>query len=279
MSEPAAGILRVACVQLNSRGDKGENVAAAARLVEEAAAAGARLVALPETWTFKGSHAGIIEAGEWLDGPSAGLMRDLATTLGIYLLAGSFYERMEGSDLLSNTSVLFGPTGERLAVYRKIHLFDVTVGDTVYRESETLQGGHDLVTAEIDGVTAGLTICYDVRFPELYRALALRGARVFLAPSAFTQHTGRAHWEILVRARAIENGCYMIAPDQSGEYLPGRRCWGHSMIVDPWGRVLAVREEGVGLCVADLDLSQVDEVRKAVPALQHRRPDAYGSLG
>ena len=278
MSAPASSTLRVACVQLNSAGDRDENVATAVRLVEEAAASGARLVAMPETWTYKGPHAGIIESGEWLDGPSTTLMRDLAARLGIYLLAGSFYERREGSDLLSNTSVLFGPGGERLAVYRKIHLFDVTVGDTAYRESETLQGGHELVTAEIDGVTAGLTICYDVRFPELYRALALRGARIFLAPSAFTQHTGRAHWEILVRARAIENGCFMVAPDQSGEYLPGRKTWGHSMIVDPWGRILAVREEGVGVCAADLDLSQVDEVRKAVPALQHRRPDAYGPL-
>jgi len=271
--------LRVACVQLNTRDDKPANVATAAGLVEEAASQGARIVALPETWTFKGAHAGIIESGEWLDGPSTALMRDLAARLSIYLLAGSFYERTEGTRLLFNTSVLFGPRGERLAVYRKIHLFDVTVGGAAYRESETLAAGAELVTAEIDGVTAGLTICYDLRFPELYRALALRGARIMFAPSAFTQHTGRAHWEVLVRARAIENGCFVVAPDQTGEYAPGRATWGHSMVVDPWGRILAACEGGVGICLADLDLSQVDVVRESVPALRHRRPDAYGPLG
>jgi predicted amidohydrolase len=270
--------LRVACVQMSSRQDKRENVATAAALVEEAAAAGAQLVALPETWTYKGPHAGIVGSGEELDGPSTSLMRDLAARLGIYVLAGSFYERVGGEDLLFNTSVLFGPGGERLAVYRKIHLFDVTVGNTAYRESETLRGGREIVTADVAGVTVGLTICYDLRFPELFRALALRGARILFAPAAFTQHTGRAHWEVLVRARAIENGCFVVAPDQTGEYLPGRATWGHSMIVDPWGRVLSVRDERVGICIADLDLGQVDEVRAAVPALLHRRPDAYGPL-
>jgi predicted amidohydrolase len=265
----------VAAVQLNSRDDKAANVGAAEGFIREAAAAGARLVVLPETWNFKGSARGIAENAESLDGPSTSLMADLAGELGIYLLAGSLYEATGRPGRSFNTSALFGPSGERLAVYRKIHLFDVNAGPVSYRESESLAAGNQIVTAEVDGVTVGLSICYDLRFPELYLSLALRGARVLLVPSAFTAYTGAAHWHVLVRARAVDTGCFVVAANQVGVYLPGRECYGHSMIVDPWGRVLAELSDGPGVCLAEIDVAEVDRVRADLPVLAHRRPDAY----
>jgi len=278
--------LRVACVQMNTRGDVAANVGAAAALVEEAAAAGAVLVALPETWAYKGGREGIHASAEAVDGPSNAALAQLAARLGIFVLAGSIYEPSPEPGRVYNTSALFGPHGDLLAVYRKIHLFDITAGTTVYRESDDVMPGADLVTAEIDcgstetaapaaPVTLGLTICYDLRFPELYRSLALRGAQILCVPSAFTAYTGAAHWKVLLRARAIENGCFVIAPGQVAEHLPGRECFGHSMIVDPWGTVLAEVQDGVGFCVADLDLGRVAEVRAQIPSLHNRQPVAY----
>jgi predicted amidohydrolase len=284
--------LRVACLQMNTRGDVAANVRAATALVEAAAAAGARLVALPETWAYKGGREGIRASAEAVDGPSNAALAQLAARLGIFVLAGSIYEPSPEPGRVYNTSALFGPDGGLRAVYRKIHLFDVTAGATVYRESDDVTPGAELVTAEIDPgeavpgrsaetaapaapVTLGLTICYDLRFPELYRSLALRGAQVFCVPAAFTVYTGAAHWEVLLRARAVENGCFVIAPGQVAEHLPGRDCFGHSMIVDPWGAVLAEVQDGVGFCVADLDLGRVAEVRAQIPSLRDRRPDAY----
>jgi predicted amidohydrolase len=264
-------------VQLNSRADKAANVAAAAELVRRAAAAGARLIVLPETWTFKGGHAEFAAAAEAIDGSSNTVLAGLAAELGVYVLAGSIYERSDRSDRFGNASVLFDPAGAPLAVYRKIHLFDAVAGAKVYRESDDLVAGDELVTAQVDGVTVGLTICYDLRFPEIYRALALRGACVILVPSAFTEATGRDHWEVLLRARAIENGCFLVAAGQWGVHGAARRCYGHSMIVDPWGTVLAVAADGVGLCDAELDLGAVDRVREQLPALAHRRADLYRS--
>lgn len=284
--------LRVACVQMNTRGDVAANVRAATALVEAAAAAGARLVALPETWAYKGGREGIRASAEAVEGPSNAALAQLAARLGIFVLAGSIYEPSPEPGRVYNTSALFGPDGGLRAVYRKIHLFDVTAGTTEYRESDDVTPGAELVTVQIDlgeaapgdlaeapapaaPVTLGLTICYDLRFPELYRSLALRGAQVLCVPAAFTAYTGAAHWEVLLRARAIENGCFVIAPGQVAEHLPGRVCFGHSMIVDPWGVVLAQVEDGVGVCVADLDLARVGEVRSQIPSLQNRRPDAY----
>jgi len=278
--------LRVACVQMNTRGDVAANVGAATALVEEAAAAGAVLVALPETWAYKGGREGIHASAEAVDGPSNAALAQLAARLGIFVLAGSIYEPSPEPGRVYNTSALFGPHGDLLAVYRKIHLFDITAGTTVYRESDDVMPGADLVTAEIDcgstetaapaaPVTLGLTICYDLRFPELYRSLALRGAQILCVPSAFTAYTGAAHWKVLLRARAIENGCFVIAPGQVAEHLPGRECFGHSMIVDPWGTVLAEVQDGVGFCVADLDLGRVAEVRAQIPSLHNRQPVAY----
>ena len=275
--------LRVACVQMNTRGDVAANVGVATTLVDEAAAAGARLVALPETWVYKGRREGIRASAEAVDGPSNAALAQLAARLGIFVLAGSIYEPSPVPGRVCNASALFGPHGDLLAAYRKIHLFDVTAGTKVYRESDDVTPGAGLVTAEIDvgssdsaaTVTLGLTICYDLRFPELYRSLALRGAQILCVPSAFTAYTGAAHWEVLLRARAVENGCFVIAPGQVGEHLPGRACFGHSMIVDPWGAVLAEVQDGIGFCIADLDLGRLAEVRAQIPSLQNRRPDTY----
>jgi predicted amidohydrolase len=276
VSGPAEPV-RVACAQLNTRDDKVANSTAAAGLIERAAADGARLVVLPETWNYKGSQRGILSAGEDLDGPSTTRLRELAQLHRIYVLAGSFYERSGREDRLFNTSVLFGPHGERLAVYRKIHLFDAVSGAETHRESSVLDAGGELITAEVDSVMVGLSICYDLRFPELYTRLALLGARILLVPAAFTAHTGAAHWHVLLRARAIENGCFVVAANQTGFHGRGNECYGHSLITDPWGRVLAEVEDGTGICAADLDLAQVDRVRAALPNLQHRRPDVYGA--
>jgi predicted amidohydrolase len=269
--------MRVACVQLNSRSDKAVNVAAAVELVRRAAAAGARLIVLPETWTFKGSHAALPAMAEAIAGPSNTVLAGLAAELGVYVLAGSIYERGASPARFANASALFDPAGAPLAVYRKIHLFDAVAGSQAYRESDDLAAGDELVTAQVDEVTVGLTICYDLRFPELYRALAARGARLILVPSAFTEATGRDHWEVLLRARAIENGCFVAAAGQWGVHGADRHCYGHSMIVDPWGVVLAVASDGVGLCVADLDLGEVDRVREQLPVLAHRRTALYRS--
>ena len=280
----SASVLRVACVQLNTGADTAENVRAAGVLVEEAAADGARFVALPETWAFKGRRDGIMASAEPVDGPSNAALARLAARLGIFVLAGSHYEPSPEPDRVYNTSVLLGPDGAVLAAYRKVHLFDAVAGAAVYRESSYLKPGEEVVTAQIDlaridlapagPVTLGLSICYDLRFPELYRALALAGAQVLCVPAAFTAPTGAAHWEVLLRARAIENGCFVIAPDQVGEHLPGRACYGHSMIVDPWGEVLAELPDGAGVCVADLDLARVAEVRAQIPSLRDRHPEA-----
>ncbi len=276
---PVAGVLRVACIQLNTRQDVGGNVRAAVALVEEAADRGARLVALPETWAYKGRRDGIIATAEAPDGPSNRAVATAAAQRGMWLLAGSVYEPAAGG-LVTNVSALFDPAGELRAVYRKIHLFDVITATARYEESEEVAPGAEIVTADVDTpegtpVRLGLSVCYDLRFPGLYSSLALRGAQVLCVPSAFTAYTGAAHWEVLLRARAIENGCFVLAPNQVGEHLPGRDCHGHSMIVDPWGVVLAQVEDGVGVCVADLDVSRLDEVRAQVPSLQHRRPDVY----
>ncbi|HUK78725.1 MAG TPA: carbon-nitrogen hydrolase family protein [Thermoleophilia bacterium] len=269
--------MKVACVQMNSGADKAANVAAAAQLVRRAAAEGARLVVLPETWTYKGGRGGLAAPAEAADGPANSMLAGLAAELGVSVLAGSIYEASERPDRFYNTSVLFDPSGTPLATYRKLHLFDAVAGAKVYRESDDLLAGDELVTAQVDGTTVGLTICYDLRFPELYRALALRGARVLLVPSAFTEATGRDHWEVLLRARAIENGCFVVAAGQWGVHAGDRLCHGRSMIVDPWGVVVAVAADGVGLCVADLDLGAVDRVRRQLPVLEHRRPALYRS--
>jgi predicted amidohydrolase len=265
--------LRAAAIQLNSTADKARNLDAAERLVRAAAADGAGLIALPEKWNLLADGEGLLAGAEPLDGPSLGAARDWARELGVHLLAGSICER--GEERASNTSVLIGADGEDLAVYRKIHMFDVQAGGVAYRESAHERPGAEIVTAPLGELTLGMSVCYDLRFPELYRILALRGARILAVPSAFTSATGRDHWEVLLRARAIENQAFVLAPDQVGTAAPHYDSFGHSAIVDPWGAVLAIAPEGECFIAADLDLREQERVRESLPSLANRRPEAY----
>ena len=267
--------MRVAAVQLNSTGEKERNLAAAERLVRDAAATGAEFVALPEKWNLLAGGDEIAAGAEPLDGPSLSAAREWARDLGIHLLAGSISERGQAGEKASNTSVLIGPDGDDLAVYRKIHMFDVDAGGVSYRESEHERGGDEVVAAPVGDVTAGLTVCYDLRFPELFRILALRGARLIAVPSAFTLATGRDHWEVLLRARAIENQLFVVAPNQVGEAPPHYSSFGRSMIVDPWGVVLATAPDEECFVSAELDLEAQDRVRESLPSLANRQPAAY----
>lgn len=265
--------MRAAAVQLNSTGDKAANLEAAERLVRAAAADGAELVALPEKWNLLAAGEELLAGAEPLDGPSLTAARDWARELGIHLLAGSIAEA--GGERAFNASVLIGPDGEDLAVYRKVHMFDVDAGGVSYRESAHEQAGSELVTANVGELEVGLSICYDLRFPELFRILALRGACLVAVPSAFTLATGRDHWEVLLRARAIEDQVFVLAPNQVGKAPPHFDSYGHSAIVDPWGTVLAVAEEGEGFVAADLDLATQERIRADLPSLANRQPGAY----
>lgn len=267
--------MRVAAVQLNSNGDKARNLAAAERLVREAAADGAEFVALPEKWNLLAGGEELGAGAEPLDGHSLSAAREWARDLAIHLLAGSISERGPEGEKASNTSVLIGPGGEDIAVYRKIHMFDVDAGGVSYRESEFERPGSEPVAAQVGELSTGLTVCYDLRFPELFRILALRGARLIAIPSAFTLATGRDHWEVLLRARAIENQLFVVAPNQFGEAPPHYSSFGRSMIVDPWGVVLATAPDEECFVAADLDFAAQDRIRKSLPSLANRQPAAY----
>jgi deaminated glutathione amidase len=268
--------MRAAAVQLTSTPDRERNLATADRLTREAAARGAELVVLPEKWSVLGAPEHIVEGAEPLDGPALQWASATARELGIDLVAGSIAERVPGADRGANTSAHFGPDGEPRAVYRKIHMFDVDVGGRSYRESENEAPGDEVVVTEAaNGVELGMSICYDLRFPELYRILAVRGARILLVPAAFTLATTREHWEVLLRARAIEDQAFVIAANQIGEHAPGYRSGGRSMIVDPWGLVIAQAPDANTVVVADLDLDRQAEIRRTMPSLANRRPSAY----
>jgi predicted amidohydrolase len=261
-----------AAIQVTSTDDRERNVDEALRLIDVAAARGAELVALPENVDMIGPQGVKVAAAEPLDGPVLARFAEKAKEKGIHLLAGSVGETSSSPGKARNTSVLFGPDGSRLAVYRKIHLFDVDLTDgTRFRESDVVEPGEEVVTATTPLAVLGLSICYDLRFPELYRELAARGAEVLLVPSAFTAFTGKDHWEVLLRARAIENTAWVIAPAQSGMHGHGRASYGHSMIVDPWGVVVARCSDGPGVCVAEIDPDVLTRVRAAIPSLAHRR--------
>jgi predicted amidohydrolase len=266
--------LRVAAVQLNSTADKSRNLEAAERLVRAAASEGADLVALPEKWNLLAGGEQLLAGAEPLDGPTLNAARSWARELGIHLVAGSISEQGQAGKAF-NTSVLIGPEGSDLAVYRKIHMFDVDVGGVAYRESDHEQAGEEIVTAPLGEATVGLSVCYDLRFPELYRILALRGARILAVPSAFTTTTGRDHWEVLLRARAIESQAFVFAPNQVGEAPPHFDSYGHSAIVDPWGTVLAMAPDEECTVAAELDFGALDRVRESLPSLANRRPGAY----
>lgn len=269
--------MRAAAVQLNSNEEKDRNLASANDLTRAAAADGAELVVLPEKFNLLGTHEHYADGAEPLDGPTIAWARDTARELGIDLVAGSIVERRAGHEKFSNTCVHVTPDGDIQSVYRKIHMFDVVVGDTEYRESASEEPGDEIVLSELgDGEQLGLTVCYDLRFPELFRILAVRGATVVTLPAAFTRVTGEAHWEILIRARAIENQVFIVAAGQVGMHPENKESFGNSMIVDPWGEVLArVTEDGPGYCIADLDFNRQAEIREKLPSLANRQSAAY----
>jgi predicted amidohydrolase len=274
--------MRVAAVQLTSTADFDRNLERADRFTRAAAADGAQLVVLPEKWNALGRGEALQAGAQPLDGPAITWARATAKELGIDLVAGSISERESDRvhpARLRNTCVHVGPDGEIHAAYRKIHMFDVVVEGTVYRESEHEEAGDELVVSHTaGGVELGLSICYDIRFPEIYRIMAIRGARVFTVPAAFTVPTTRDHWEVLLRARAIEDQAFVVAANQIGEHdcgPPALRSGGRSMIVDPWGLVLARAADGEGHIVADLDLDAQARIRRELPALANRRPAAY----
>ena len=268
--------MRAAVVQLNSTDDTTRNLETADRLVREAVALGAELVALPEKWSVLGTGEQMSAAAEPLDGRSITWAQEIARELGIDLIAGSIVERVEGRDKSSNTSVHVGPDGEIRAVYRKLHMFDVEVDGVSYAESSTEQAGDEVIVSELaNGSRLGMSVCYDIRFPELYRELVTAGAEMISIPAAFTLATTRDHWEVLVRARAIENQSFVVAPNQIGAHPPGNRSGGRSLIVDPWGLVLATAPDTETVIVADLDFANLRDIRRRLPALSHRRPEIY----
>jgi predicted amidohydrolase len=267
-----------AVVQLNSGENRARNLARAEELVRRAAGHGAALVVLPEKFNRLGRPEFVARNAEPLDGPTITWARELARELAIDLVAGSILELRPGARP-ANASVHVRPDGEIGAVYRKVHLFDVDVGGASYRESDTEAPGDEAVVSKlVDGTKLGLAICYDLRFPELFRELALRGAEVIALPAAFTVPTGRAHWQVLLRARAIENQVFVLAAGQVGEHPPGLASYGHSLIVDPWGAVLARVAAGEGVAGARLDRDLQRQVRARMPVLEHRVPSVYRSL-
>jgi predicted amidohydrolase len=267
--------LAVALVQTDAGPDTDLNVAAAAAFAEEAGAGGARLVALPEYLQYRGPDEGFRASARPIPGPFTEPFADVARRHGVWVLAGSLAEASGDPRRPFNTSVLIGPDGSIRARYRKIHLFDVAVDDgPVDVESARVSPGDAPVVADLDGARLGLTICYDLRFPELYRTLALAGAEIIAVPSNFTERTGRDHWEVLLRARAIENGAWIVAPSQIGGPA-GQPAFGRSMVVDPWGTVVAQASDAVGILRAEIDTDRVAAVRRQIPALANRRPDTY----
>ena len=263
-----------AVVQLNSTSDEAANLETAEALIRRAAGYGARFIATPENTNFLGPHEEKVRRAESLEGATARRFGDLARELEVHLLLGSFNERSEEPTRCYNTSVLYSPRGKVLAVYRKIHLFDVDVSaETRFQESATVVPGTGVVAADTALGKVGLSVCYDLRFPEFYRRLVDDGATILTIPSAFTLATGKDHWHPLVRARAIECQCHVIAPCQSGRHDDDglRHSYGHSLIVDPWGHEIALAPDGPGLALAEIDPRRVEEVRHGMPLAEHRR--------
>jgi predicted amidohydrolase len=264
--------MRVAVCQLNAGKDRAANLAVARSLLERAAAAGADLAVLPEFTDYLGPRSGMPEP-EPVDGEYARFFADAARELSMWVHAGSFHETGPDDRHTYNTSLVFDRGGTLAGVYRKIHLYDVEIpGRVSYLESASVAAGSTPASVRVDDCTVGLSICYDLRFPELYRHLAVvDGASILVVPAAFMMHTGRDHWEVLLRARAIENQCFVVAAGQIGDHEPGRTCFGRSMMVDPWGTVLGQAPDQVGVTVADLDLDRLGTIRAELPSLANRR--------
>lgn len=266
----------IAVLQMNSGEDKATNVETALRLIDQGAETGARMVVLPEIWTYLGDDAGNRANAETIPGPITDALAAKAKQHGIYLHGGTMLEKRDGEPKLFNTTVVFGPSGDLIAQYSKIHMFDVVLdGVASYKESNTVQRGEEIVTFDMDGTTVGLAICYDLRFPELFRILSLRGADVIVLPAAFTMTTGKDHWEVLIRARAIENQVYMVSCGQYGPDSSGKWCYGRSLIADPWGTVLATAPDRECVLRATVDLDYLHKVRRQVPSVANRQADLY----
>jgi predicted amidohydrolase len=274
VAEPKPTDLKVACVQMRSGVEVSANVLQAVGLIRKAAAQGSQLIATPEMTTLLDRKPGAVwekSTTEALD-PGLKTFRELAKKLRVRLLIGSIAIRTEQQGKCANRSFLIGPEGEIEARYDKIHMFDVQLNaGNVYKESDSFAAGSEAVIARLPQGELGMTVCYDVRFPDLYRGLALSGAKVIAVPAAFTKITGEAHWHILLRSRAIETGCFVIAPAQGGKHEDGRETYGHSLIIDPWGEVIADGGVEPGIITATLDLTKVDEVRGKIPSLKHIR--------
>jgi deaminated glutathione amidase len=267
--------MRVALVQMNSQDDKAANLERAEALVAQAAAWGPDLVVLPELWTYLGPRKRHAEVAEPIPGDTSDVLGRLASRYGIWLVGGSYLEAVPGAERFHNTSVVLGPDGAIVARYRKLHLFDVEVDGKIYHESATVAPGTEPVVATLGRARVGLSVCYDLRFPELYRRLTAEGARLVTVPAAFTMETGKDHWEPLLRARAIENQVFVLAAAQCGPHPPANVCYGNAMVVDPWGIILVRAGYREGVVVTDLDLGEQDRIRQTLPALEHRRRDLF----
>lgn len=264
--------MRAAVVQLDVGEDVDRNVSTAIDLIRGAVNNGAELVVLPEMVEFRGDKEDVAKIKTDIPGPVSNRFSEIAAELGIWLLAGSIHENIPGDDRTYNTSVLFNRLGEEVVRYRKLHLYDVQIpGRVDALESSTIAPGSEVVTADIEGHPAGLTICYDIRFPELYREISDTGAEIVFLPAAFMMFTGKDHWEVLIRARAIENQCFMLASGQQGVSKNGVATYGRSMIVDPWGTVLATAPDGNGYAIADLDFENLRRIRRELPSVANRR--------
>jgi len=272
----AANTLTVAVIQLSVTEDKGENIRQAQRLLTLAADRGAQLAVLPEKWNGFGTHQVLRACAEPIeDGASALALRSLAARHRMAIVGGSITELEPTTGKLWNTSLAINDRGEIVAIYRKIHMFDVEIAGEVYAESETEEAGEEIVVAELAGWMVGLSICYDLRFPELYRILVLRGAELLVVPAAFTMLTGRDHWELLLRARAVENQCFVVAANEFGQHGDGRRTYGRSLVADPWGTVVAQASDGEAVVLARLDRQILARIRASLPSLANRRASAY----
>ena len=268
----------VALVQMDTQNDKGENVRKACAFIDEAAARGAKLICFPEVMNLIGRNVGEGGGREPIPGYTTERLCEKAKEHGVYIQGGSVTEALEGEKRSANTSVLISPQGTILASYRKMHMFDITLADgTPFRESDRIKPGDAVVTAETELGVFGLSVCSDVRFPELYRLMALRGAQVIFVPASFTMPTGKDHWEVLLRARAIENGCYIVAAGQIGT-KPAYAAYGNSLVADPWGTVVARARDEEGLVFAEIDLDYLERVRRQIPSLENRRTDCYEIL-
>ncbi|MCB1720841.1 MAG: carbon-nitrogen hydrolase family protein [Alphaproteobacteria bacterium] len=265
--------LKVSCIQLTSSPDMDENMKAAAALIREAAGQGAQFILTPENTDQMRRYVKdrVATSGDMRAHKPIAFFAALAKELGVWLLIGSLGVRVS-DEKLANRSFLFSPAGAIVQTYDKIHMFDVTLSRTeFYRESAEFKPGTKAALADMEGVKLGMGICYDLRFPHLWRDMAKAGAQILTVPAAFTMPTGRAHWEVLLRARAIETGSFVLAAAQTGEHEGGRQTWGHSMIISPWGEILAAMEREIGIITAEIDLNEVEETRASIPALQHDR--------